>query len=151
MELRVLAVGQRMPDWVAAGWNEYARRMPPHLLLNLDTVAGAGRSDDPAADEAERLAKRLPEPGRIIALEPGGKPWTTDRLAGNLADWQHDGDPVIFLVGGADGLHADLVARAHQRWSLSPLTLPHMLVRVVVAEQLYRAWSITANHPYHRG
>lgn len=140
-----------MPDWVATAWADYARRMPPHLPLNLDTVDGAGRSSDPAAAEADVLARRFPDTARVIALDPNGKAWTTERLAANLADWQHDGDPVIFLVGGADGLHADLVARAHQRWSLGPLTLPHMLVRVILAEQLYRAWSITANHPYHRG
>lgn len=151
MDLKVLAVGTRMPGWVATAWEDYARRMPPHLPLVLDTVAGAGRGGDPSVDEARILSRRLPDSGRIVALDPDGAPWTTEQLAGNLADWQQDGDPVAFVVGGADGLHPDIVSRAHRRWSLGPLTLPHMLVRVILAEQLYRAWSITANHPYHRG
>jgi 23S rRNA (pseudouridine1915-N3)-methyltransferase len=152
MRLVVAAVGNRMPDWLAGGWREYARRFPPNLALELVEVpaagkAGAGRE---AATESRRLAERLPQRARVVAMDVQGQPWSTERLASRLEQWQLEGDPVWFLVGGAEGLSEDLLARADERWSLGPATLPHMLVRVVVAEQLYRAWTILSGHPYHR-
>lgn len=152
MRLTVAAVGSRMPDWVAKGWDQYARRMPAHLALELVEVAVAGKAGagrEPAV-EGERLRQKLPERARIVALEITARPWSTEKLAERLEQWQLDGDPVCFLIGGADGLAADLLAEAHERWSLGPATLPHMLVRVVVAEQLYRASTILSGHPYHR-
>lgn len=152
MQLVVAGVGTRMPGWVADGWQEYARRMPPQLPLRLVEVpvagkAGAGRE---SALEAERLIGKLPERARIVALEITARPWTTEKLASRLEHWQLEGEPVCFLIGGANGLDPQLLARAHERWSLGPATLPHMLVRVVVAEQLYRASTILSGHPYHR-
>lgn len=152
MRLLVAAVGTRMPEWVADGWREYARRMPPNLPLELVEVpvagkAGAGRE---SAIEGERLRQKLPERAHIVALEIAARPWSTEMLAERLQQWQLDGDPVCFLIGGADGLDKELLAGTHERWSLGPATLPHMLVRVVVAEQLYRASTILSGHPYHR-
>lgn len=152
MDLVVAGVGTRMPAWVADGWQEYARRMPSHLPLRLIEVpvagkAGAGRE---SALEAERLLDKLPPRARIVALEITARPWSTEKLAGRLEHWQLDGEPVWFLIGGANGLDARLLERAHERWSLGPATLPHMLVRVIVAEQLYRASTILSGHPYHR-
>lgn len=151
MKLVVACVGTRMPDWIAAGWNEYARRMPPHLKPELHEVAGGGRrAGRQAADEAERLLAAVPERCRRVALDGSGRLWSTERLASRLEQWQLEGDPVWLFIGGAEGLDAGLLDRCHERWSLGPATWPHMLVRVMVAEQLYRAWTIQAGHPYHR-
>jgi len=152
MDLVVAGVGTRMPGWVADGWQEYARRMPPHLPMRLVEVpaagkAGAGRE---SAVEAEGLVGKLPERARVVALEITARPWSTEKLATRLDEWQHDGDPVWFLIGGANGLAPELRERAHEHWSLGPATLPHMMVRVMVAEQLYRAHTILSGHPYHR-
>jgi len=148
----VAGVGTRMPAWVADGWRVYARRMPPQLPLNLVEVpvagkAGAGRE---SALEAERLLEKLPPRARVVAMEITARPWSTEKLASRLEYWQLDGDPVWFVIGGANGLDERLLARADERWSLGPATLPHMLVRVIVAEQLYRAATILSGHPYHR-
>jgi 23S rRNA (pseudouridine1915-N3)-methyltransferase len=153
MKLIVAAVGHRMPDWIGAGWDEYARRFPPHLTLELVEVAPAGRAGGAQGSqlEAERLRARLPERCRRVALQAAAKAWSTEQLAEQLADWLQDGDPVCFLIGGADGLAPDLLADCQQRWSLGPAIYPHMLVRVIVAEQLYRASTILSGHPYHRG
>ncbi|MDZ7790230.1 MAG: 23S rRNA (pseudouridine(1915)-N(3))-methyltransferase RlmH [Xanthomonadales bacterium] len=152
MDLIVAGVGTRMPVWVADGWREYARRMPPNLPLQLVEVPVAGKSGAgrESALEAERLLAKLPERARIVALEITARPWSTEKLAARLEQWQLDADPVWFLIGGASGLAPELLERAHERWSLGPATLPHMLVRVLVAEQLYRAHTILSGHPYHR-
>jgi len=152
MELVVACVGTRMPAWVADGWQEYGRRMPPHMPLRLVEVAAAGKAGAgrEAIVETERLLDKLPERARIIALQISAPAWSTEKLSSRLEQWQLDGEPVWFLIGGAGGLDAALVERAHERWSLGPATLPHMLVRVIVAEQLYRASTILSGHPYHR-
>jgi 23S rRNA (pseudouridine1915-N3)-methyltransferase len=153
MDLLVVSVGQRMPSWVAEGWQEYARRMPPHLPLRLIEVPPAGRKAQgrERQTEAQALAERIPERARRIALHGAGKAWSTETLASNLADWQHDGDPLCFLIGGAEGLDPELLATCQACWSLGPAVFPHMLVRVLIAEQLYRATTILSGHPYHRG
>lgn len=153
MELRVVAVGTRMPPWVADGWKEYARRLPPHLQLNLRAVESANKLPPAAAkrSEGEHLLAALPGRAHAIALDGGGKPWSTEALAGRLEQWLEHGDPMAFLIGGAEGLDRPVLAQCRERWSLGPLTLPHMLVRVIVAEQLYRAWTVLQGHPYHRG
>lgn len=152
MKLVLAAVGQRMPDWVAAGWNEYARRFPPHLALELIEVPAAGRSAAGRASqvECERLLARVPERARRVALHGADRAWSTEQLASSLADWQQFGDPVWLFVGGADGLTQTLLASCQERWSLGPAVYPHMLVRILVAEQLYRASTILSGHPYHR-
>lgn len=153
MDLVVACVGTRMPTWIADGWREYARRLPPHLKLDLAEVPVAGKSaaGRESAVEADSLLSRAPERARRIALDGAGQPWPTERLARELAGWQHDGDPVWFFIGGANGLDPSLLATCQQRWSFGPAVFPHMLVRVMVAEQLYRASTILAGHPYHRG
>lgn len=155
MRLLLLAIGQKMPAWVTAGFSEYARRMPPHLRLELverPASPWAARGDVGRAmrEEAEALRAALPKGARVVALDERGQGWSTRQLGQRLDAWQQDGRDLALLVGGPDGLDPGLRDEAEQRWSLSPLTLPHPLVRIVVAEQLYRASSLLAGHPYHR-
>lgn len=155
MRLRLICVGQKMPGWVSEGYQEYSRRMPPEMLLELVEVPLAHRGKNPdiarlMQKEGESLLASTGSRDRLVALDVQGKAWSTEKLAAQMENWQLDGRDVSFLVGGPDGLPAECLARADERWSLSPLTLPHPLVRIVVAEQLYRAWSVTRNHPYHR-
>lgn len=155
MQIHLLAVGNRMPDWVNAGYAEYARRLPHECRLSLVEIAPAKRGKHPdieriKRDEGERLLAAIPRAARAIALEVDGRAWTTLQLAQSLQSWMAEGQDVALLVGGPDGLAPACRERAEQHWSLSPLTLPHPLVRVLLAEQLYRAWSILSGHPYHR-
>lgn len=156
MRLRLICVGQKMPAWVTEGFQEYARRMPRELALDLVEIPVAHRGKNPdiprlMQQEGEAILAAVGSRDRRIALEVGGRAWTTEQLAGQLEDWQQDGRDVSFMVGGPDGLPELCRQQAEQQWSLSPLTLPHPLVRILLAEQLYRAWTITRNHPYHRG
>lgn len=155
MRLRLICVGQKMPDWVNQGFSEYARRMPPELAVELTEITMAHRGKNPdiarlMKREGEAILGSLSDRDRVIALEVGGHSWSTEKLAGQLENWQQDGQDVCFLVGGPDGLDRACRQRADQLWSLSDLTLPHPLVRILLAEQLYRAWTVTRNHPYHR-
>lgn len=153
MDLVVACVGTRMPEWVSQGVEAYRKRMPPHLPVNLVEVPVAGKRGvgREAAVEGGRLLERVPGNARRIALEIGARAWSTEHLSRRLDDWQHDGDPVWFFIGGASGLDKSLLEQCGERWSLGPATLPHMLVRVIVIEQLYRGWTILSGHPYHRG
>jgi 23S rRNA (pseudouridine1915-N3)-methyltransferase len=144
-----------MPRWVNEAWTEYARRMPPGLALSLREISLAKRGKNAdtkrlTAVESNALYAAMPKRARIIALDVQGTPWSTEKLAANLENWMGDGRDVGFMIGGPDGIAPDIMQKADNRWSLGPLTLPHPLVRVVLAEQLYRAWTITQNHPYHR-
>lgn len=155
MKLHLLAVGRRMPEWVQTGYREYARRLPPECPLDLCEIAPGtrGRGADAARavqTEGDRMLRALPGGARVLALDERGTAWRTRELAQQLSGWMRDGQDIALLAGGPDGLAPACLARAQQRWSLSPLTLPHALVRIVVAEQLYRAWSVLAGHPYHR-
>lgn len=155
MQIHLIAVGNRMPTWVAEAYQDYAKRLPRECALKLVEVAPGrrGRNADVARilrDEGERMLALLPRDCRVIALEVGGNPWSTPQLAVQLAGWRQSGRDTALLVGGPEGLDEACRARADQRWSLSALTLPHPLVRVILAEALYRAWSVTAGHPYHR-
>jgi 23S rRNA (pseudouridine1915-N3)-methyltransferase len=155
MQIKLIAVGTRMPAWVSDGYNEYARRMPHECVLTLTEIPLGQRSKaqpvQRAIDaEGKRMLAAIDDRQRVIALDVNGRGWSTEQLADVLRDWLEDGRDVGLLIGGPDGLAADCLARAQQRWSLSPLTLPHPLVRVLVAEQLYRAWTLTSGHPYHR-
>lgn len=155
MKLRILAVGTKMPAWVQSGCFEYSKRMPPELCVQTIEIAlgPRGKSQSPAKAteiEGRSILKALIDKDFVVALDVLGKTMNTEELASNLANWQMDGRDVNLLIGGPDGLSPDCLARANIRWSLSDLTLPHPLVRIVLMEQLYRAWTINANHPYHR-
>ena len=155
MQLLVAAVGQRMPSWVNEAWHEYARRMPSGMSLSLTEIKleKRGKNADTRrlkAIESKALYTAMPTHSRVIALDVEGQTWSTEKLASKLQDWMGDGRDVGFMIGGPDGIATDVLDQADTRWSLGPLTLPHPLVRVVLAEQLYRAWTITPNHPYHR-
>ena len=152
MRLRLAAVGRGMPGWVAAGFEEYARRLPASCRLELEEVPGANRGDARSnrRQEARHLLAAVTGKVHPVALDPGGAPWSTEELAARLQGWLSGGQDVALLVGGADGLDATVLERCPQHWSLSRLTFPHHLVRVIVAEQIYRAWSILQHHPYHR-
>lgn len=155
MKLNLLAVGQKMPQWVTEGYNEYARRMPRECQLLLQEIAPAKRGKSGSVnqwmqEEGKRIMTALPENDYVVALEVGGRNWSTEQLADQLKNWQASGRDVSLLIGGPDGLSRECQQRADQQWSLSSLTLPHPLVRIVVAEQLYRAWTVLQNHPYHR-
>ncbi len=144
-----------MPAWVQTGFDEYAKRLPPECALKLAEIPAEKRGNNAnvaalRAKEGGRLLAALPKGAHVVALEVNGKAWSTEDLAAQLKRWMQHGNDVALLVGGPDGLDAACRARANEQWSLSPLTLPHPLVRIVVAEQLYRAWSILAGHPYHR-
>ncbi|HJT99242.1 MAG TPA: 23S rRNA (pseudouridine(1915)-N(3))-methyltransferase RlmH [Rhodanobacteraceae bacterium] len=156
MRARLIAVGERMPDWVADGFAEYARRLSRELPLELVEVklGTRGKGRDPAraiADEGAAVRAALPKDAHVVALDGRGSAWSSEQLAAELGRWRMEGRDLAFLIGGPDGHAADVLGSAHQRWSLGPLTLPHMLVRLVVAEQLYRAATMLAGHPYHRG
>ena len=155
MQLLVAAVGQRMPAWVQQAWTEYARRFPRGLALELREIPLARRTRNTSAAalraaEGEALMAAVPDGHRVVALDGRGRQWTTTELSERLEDWMREERGVVFLVGGPDGLPDACRGAAHDVWSLGKLTLPHPLVRVLLAEQLYRAWTITQNHPYHR-
>ena len=154
MKLLVVAVGQRVPDWAQAAWDDYAKRMPPELRLELKAVKTEPRASKTTATllaaERERIEAAIPKGARIVALDERGTALTTVALAARLKDWQLGADDVALVIGGPDGLEPAFRQAAHERIRLSDLTLPHAMVRVLLAEQLYRAWSINAGHPYHR-
>ena len=154
MKLVLVAVGQRQPAWAGAAFDEYAKRFPPELRLELKVVKAEPRDTRTAAQlmaaEARRIDGALPRGARRIALDERGDRVTTRQLADRLLAWQGEGRDAALLVGGPDGLDATLKASCDETLRLSDLTLPHAFVRVLVAEALYRAWSVTAGHPYHR-
>lgn len=144
-----------MPSWVEAGCNEYGKRMPPELRIETIEIAlGARGKNQPASKaikkESQALLKAIGAQDFVVALDVIGRSLSTEQLATKLADWQMNGRDVCLIIGGPDGLSKACLDRADMRWSLSDLTLPHPLVRIVLMEQMYRAWTINANHPYHR-
>jgi 23S rRNA (pseudouridine1915-N3)-methyltransferase len=155
MRARMIAIGERMPGWVAEGFAEYRKRLSHDLPLELVELKpgarGKGRDDARAMhEEGQAILAALPRDIHLIALDGRGKTWSSEELAAQLANWRMAGRDLAFLIGGPDGHAPEVLARADQRWSLGPLTLPHMLVRLVLAEQLYRASTLLAGHPYHR-
>lgn len=155
MKARLVAVGERAPDWVSQGFAEYRKRLSHWLPLELVEVEPGlrGKGRDPAramADEGQRVLAALPKSPHVIALDGRGVAWSSEQLAQRLDAWRAQGKDLAFLIGGPEGHPGDVLARADERWSLGALTLPHMLVRLLVAEQLYRAAAMLANHPYHR-
>lgn len=154
MKLLLVAVGQRQPAWADAAYAEFAKRFPPELRLELKAVKAEARGsktpEQLMAAEAARLEAALPKGVRRVVLDERGERLTTRQLAARLKAWMGDGRDVALLVGGPDGLDATLKSSADETWRLSDLTLPHAFVRVLLAEALYRAWTVMVNHPYHR-
>lgn len=155
MRISVVSVAGKMPAWVETGVNDYARRLPRELRLQWRDLPLARRGRGVSTEqlrlrEGEQILRQIAPGERTIALDVGGESWSTGGLAEHLRGWMMDGRNLNLLIGGPDGLSRDCLAVAEHRWSLGPLTLPHPLVRVVLVEQLYRAWTITVNHPYHR-
>lgn len=155
MRISLLAVGTRLPAWVGDGFETYRKRLPPHIQFELYEIpAGSRGSRDGGrvarAEEAERILRRVDSSDLLIALDERGREWSTEELARELENWLGEHPRVVLAVGGADGLDQSCRDRANRLWSLSRLTLPHGMVRVVVAEQIYRAWTVLSGHPYHR-
>jgi 23S rRNA (pseudouridine1915-N3)-methyltransferase len=155
MRARMIAIGERMPGWVAEGFAEYRKRLSHELPLELVELKpgarGKGRDDARAVhEEGVSILAAIGRDTHVVALDGRGRTWSSEELAAQLANWRMAGRDLAFLIGGPDGHAPEVLARADQRWSLGPLTLPHMLVRLVLAEQLYRASTLLAGHPYHR-
>ena len=154
MRLLIVAVGQRVPDWAQTAYDDYAKRFPPELKVELKAVKTETRGSKTVealmAAERERIEAAIPRGTRVVALDERGTTLTTKALAARLQGWQLEGDDVALVIGGPDGLEPAFRQAAHERIRLSDLTLPHAMVRVLLAEQLYRAWSVNAGHPYHR-
>lgn len=155
MRIQLLAVGTKMPGWVEQGYQEYARRFPQDMSLQLTEITAGKRGKN--ADikrilqkEGELTLAAVPKGNRIVTLEVTGNPWDTPTLAKQMRNWQMDGRDISLLIGGPEGLAPECISASEQKWSLSKLTLPHPMVRIIVAESLYRAWSLNNNHPYHR-
>ncbi len=154
MRLTIVAVGQKVPDWAQTAYDDYAKRFPPELKVELKAVKTEPRAsktlENLLAAERQRIEAVIPKGTRIVALDERGMAVTTVALSARLTGWQLGGADVAIVIGGPDGLDPAFKQAAHERLRLSDLTLPHAMVRVLLIEQLYRAWSITVNHPYHR-
>ncbi len=155
MKIQLIAVGQKMPGWVEQGFSEYQKRFVRDFSLELVEIPAGKRGKNADVKrilekEGELMLAAVGKGNRVVTLEVTGKAWTSPQLAKNMEAWQLDGRDVSLLVGGPEGLAPACIAASEQKWSLSALTLPHPLVRVIVAESLYRGWSINQNHPYHR-
>lgn len=156
MKFYILAVGNKMPDWVEKGYIEYAKRLSNDFSVHLTEIKPEKRTSGKKTaqilqSERARIVAALPTGCRIVALDECGKQWSTLKLSDQIVTWMNTGEPIAFIIGGADGLHPDIKTKAHHVLALSALTLPHGMVRVLLAEQLYRAVSIIKQHPYHRG
>lgn len=158
MKLIVVAVGQRVPDWAQTAWDDYAKRFPPEIKLELKAIKTEPRTNNKNIAalmfaERERIESAIQKEAkstRIVVLDERGKNTSTVQLAARLIEWQLGGSDVAIVIGGPDGLDPDFKKSAHETMRLSDLTLPHAMVRVLLVEQLYRAWSVNAGHPYHR-
>jgi 23S rRNA (pseudouridine1915-N3)-methyltransferase len=153
--IHLLAVGNKMPVWINQGYQDYAKRLNGECRLKLTEIASVKRGKNAdltriKREEGEKLLAAIPKGAYVVALEVNGRSWSTEQLSVQLDSWMHNGKDLALLVGGPEGLSEACVARADVKWSLSPLTLPHPLVRVLLSEQLYRAYTILKNHPYHR-
>jgi 23S rRNA (pseudouridine1915-N3)-methyltransferase len=155
VQIHLISIGNRMPNWVQLGYEDYAKRLPRECELILKEIPAGkrGKNSDIARivkDEGERMIAAIPASSHIVTLDLAGKSWTTPELANAMQRWLGNGQSVSLLVGGPEGLAEEVKALARESWCLSKLTFPHPLVRIIVAEQLYRAWSLLNNHPYHR-
>lgn len=155
MKISLLTLGHKMPDWVKIAFNNYNNRLPPYLKIQMREISAVSRQKGLSvsqikAQEAALIQKQIKKDQVNFALDEHGKAISTAFLAKQLDQWQLNGQDINIIVGGADGLNDSILKMSHQTWSLSPLTFPHQLVKVIVAEQLYRAYSLLNNHPYHR-
>ena len=155
MRIYIIAVGERMPEWVAQGYQEYIKRLGPELPVELVEIPAGKRGKNAAINrilerEAKNIQAKIPANSVVVALDVKGKTWSTEELSAHIADWQQQGSNICFLIGGPEGLTPELIEDADIRLSLSRMTFPHPLVRAILAEQLYRAYSILKNHPYHK-
>ena len=155
MVIHFITVGQKMPKWVQEGYTEYAKRLPKACSLKLVELPMAQRGKTGSVDkykteEAKRILDAVPKGARLIVLDEHGQQVTTYQLAEKMEDWLSGGQDIALIVGGPDGLEKSLIDQAQWKWGLSKLTMPHPMVRILVAEQIYRAWSVINNHPYHR-
>ena len=155
MKLKILAVGQKMPSWVSSGYKEYEKRMPRECSLEFVEIQPAKRTKQSnlakvIEEEGKKILSSIKDSDYVVALEVKGKQWSTANVAKKLSTWQGVNPSIIFLIGGPDGLSDACLQRANEQWCLSQLTFPHPLVRIILAEQLYRGWSLMNNHPYHR-
>jgi 23S rRNA (pseudouridine1915-N3)-methyltransferase len=154
MRLLIVAVGQRVPDWAQTAWDDYAKRFPAELKIELKAIKteprGSRTTEQLVAAERSRIEAAIPKGSRVVALDEHGTAQTTMALASRLKTWQIEADDVALVIGGPDGLDPGFLKQAHERLRLSDMTLPHAMARVLLIEQLYRSWSINANHPYHR-
>ena len=155
MRLRLIAVGQKTPAWIEAGFQTYYERFPPHFSLELIEIPAEKRAKNANITriiqaEGDKILQVIKPSTDVIALEVKGSLWSTEKLALHLKNWQRVGKNIDFIIGGTDGLAPTCLQRANFKWSLSPLTFPHALVRILVIEQIYRAMCILQNHPYHR-
>jgi len=155
MKIKLIAVGTKMPSWVEMAFATYAQRLPRDCSLELIEIPVAKRTRNLLADkwmakEGELILKAIAPSDWVVALDVKGHNWSTEKLASQITKWQSMGNNIVLLIGGPDGLSSECLARADQRWSLSALTFPHPMMRVILSEAIYRAWSVTVNHPYHR-
>lgn len=155
MKIQLLAIGKNMPTWINDGYNEYIKRLPSEFKISLCEIAAVKRTKSISLQqiqqiEGQKMLEAIPPGSFIVALDEHGQQWNTSELAINLQKWQNNWQKISLLIGGPEGLPPICLQKSQCQWSLSKLTFPHPLVRVVVAEQLYRAWSILNNHPYHR-
>jgi len=155
MKIHLIAVGKKMPEWINTGYSEFSKRMPPELQINLIEITPSTRNKSTSIEknikeEGERIQSAIPDNSKLIVLDEKGKDFSSIALSKEMESWLPMGQDISIVIGGADGIDPVIKQQADEKWSLSSLTLPHALVRVVVAEQLYRAWSIMKGHPYHR-
>ena len=153
MKLQVLSVGNRCPGWIRQGFDEYAKRMPQEMPLSLSEIAAPKHRQDISKInelEAKKILHKIQPTDWVVALDEKGRHLSSSALAGELERWRELGKDVVFVIGGANGLASEVLERANQQLSLSALTFPHYVVRLLIAEALYRAWSISIGHPYHR-
>lgn len=155
MRVQIIAMGDRMPGWVQQGYNEYIKRIGAGINIDLVEISSEkrGKSSDVQRimqKETERMRQNIPKGHYVIALDKEGKSWSTEDLADKIAAWQQDGTSISFLIGGPEGMTRELLEQADARISFSAMTFPHPVVRIILAEQLYRAYSILTHHPYHK-
>ncbi len=155
MKVHLIAIGKKMPEWINSGYAEFSKRMPPELQIDLIEITPSVRNKTTATEknikeEGKRIQSAIPANSRLIVLDEKGKNFSSIALSKKMESWLPMGQDIVLVIGGADGIDPKIKQQADEKWSLSSFTLPHALVRVVVAEQLYRAWSILKGHPYHR-